>query len=90
MGFELLADASYAGDGPAGVLDRLASILEPLHSDGFESSLRIGPLADALGAITGDADEDIYRTVTAQISYRDAQGIQRSVVIPMLMTDQRL
>lgn len=88
MGFELLADDTYATDDPGGVLDRLAPVLEPLLNDGYASSLRIGPLADASGTVTGVLDQDIYRTVTAAVTYLDAQGIQRTVVIPMLMTGQ--
>ena len=73
LGFDALADSdAYLNTAGTGLVDRIAVVTDTYAALGISYSVQIGPLAQADGTVSGDADLDIYREITVVVSFPSA------------------
>lgn len=75
LGFGALADPpTYVDDPTTGLRVRLASMTGLYEAAGLAYTLSIGPLVSSTGLVTGNANADVYRTVTVNVTFVGASG----------------
>lgn len=88
LGFDALDDsATYLDDATTGLYARLDSMMSFYDALGLSATVTIGPLADASGAVTGDADQDLFRTITVNVSWTDSKGEARTLALASQATE---
>ncbi|MCB9847839.1 MAG: type II secretion system protein [Phycisphaeraceae bacterium] len=88
LGFDALADAdAYQTTPTTGFDDRNGVVIGHYAKYGLSHDLVIGELSNAAGVVTGDSDQDVFRTVTAQVTWTNRLGQSRTLSIGCLATD---
>lgn len=88
LGFAALDDTdAYLTTATTGFNDRNAALVASYNAMGLTHDFLFGDLADATGAVTGDADQDVFRTVTAEVTWTDMSGASRTLSIGCLATE---
>jgi len=88
LGFAAFADSdAYLNTPDTGLADRISAMSAHYASLGLTYSVTIGPLCDATGAVTGDADEDVFRQITAGVSWTSMRGVDRTLNIGCVVTE---
>ncbi len=84
LGFDALADEpTYL----AGLATRASPVTDEYADLNLTYELAIGPLSQADGAVSGDADLDIFRRVTVTARYPSAVGGTVSMPVAAIVTD---
>jgi prepilin-type N-terminal cleavage/methylation domain-containing protein len=88
LGFAALADSdAYLTTPGAGFEARNGPLIAYYATLGLTHSVLIGELSDAGGTVVGDTDEDIFRTVTASVTWTTLKGDSRTLAIGCVVTD---
>ena len=88
LGFAALADSNvYLTTPKVGFNDRNGPLIAHYSGLGLTHSVLIGDLADAGGVVTGDADEDVFRTITVGVAWTTLKGDSRTLSIGCVVTD---
>lgn len=69
-----LAAPDYLDAPETGLIDRLAWLASPYVERGFDVNVEIGELVARSGEPTGDAAQDIFRIVTAAVTFPTSRG----------------
>ncbi len=84
LGFDALADdATYL----SGLATRAAPVTDEFADLNLTYQVAIGPLAQADGTVSGDADLDIYRRITVTARYPSAVGGTVSMPVSAIVTE---
>ncbi|MEZ6243507.1 MAG: hypothetical protein R3B57_10745 [Phycisphaerales bacterium] len=84
LGFDALADdATYL----AGLATRAAPVTDAYAGLKLTYQVTIGPLSQADGTVSGDADLDVYRRITVTARYPSATGGTVSMPVHAIVTD---
>lgn len=88
LGFDALADSNaYLTTPKTGLDDRILGISAYYNGLGLTHTVQIGALSDANGVVTGDAGQDIFRTITVGITWTTLKGDSRTLNLGAVVTD---
>ncbi|MCC5823461.1 MAG: hypothetical protein LAT64_05805 [Phycisphaerales bacterium] len=86
LGFDALANPTTYLDDPArGLRVRLAELTEPYERAGLAYTVEIGPLVNATGSASAEAEENIFRTVTVRVHFNAGLGPQRVMPVSVMV-----
>lgn len=80
-------DDAYLNTPGTGLYDRMDSIIAHYNAMGLTQGVTVGPLANASGVVTGDADEDIFRNITVSVTWTTLGGAERTLNIGAMVTE---
>lgn len=88
LGFDALADApTYLNTPGTGLYARLDHLISHYTPMGLTLGVNIGGLVAYDGVATGNPDDDVYRYITASVSWTDASGDPRTMSVSAMVTD---
>ncbi len=88
LGFDAFADASaYLTTPTTGLYDRLDAVSSVYTDAGMTYAVTIGNLANASGVVTGDANQDVFRTVVITVTFDDPDGNSLSLPVSLVLTE---
>lgn len=88
LGFEALADSGVYLDAPnTGLHDRIEPFIEPYLNASLDYTVEIGPLVGSDGAVSADADENIFRVITVRVAFPSAFTSSYVVPISTMVSD---
>lgn len=88
LGFEALSDAGvYIKTANVGLNDRLADVIALYNGYGLSYTVQIGALSNAGGKVTGDANEDAFRTIIVGVTWTTPRGDSRTLDVGAVVTD---
>ena len=88
LGFAALSNsAAYLSTPTTGLYDRLDAIEAPYTAAGMTYDVVIGSLANASGTVTGDANQDVFRTVTVRVTFDDPDGTPLVMPVSVVLTE---
>lgn len=88
LGFAALADdAAYLNTPISGLYDRLEPITEPFTNVGLTYTVIISELVASDGIVSGVVSDNIFRTVTVQVSFKSASGAQFAMPVSMMFSE---
>lgn len=87
-GLDVLVDADGYLDSPGvGLWARLAWVSEPYEARGLDAEVEISGLVDRFGEVSADAEENLFRVVTARVSFGLSSGEVLSMPVSMMVTE---
>jgi len=87
LGFEALADANaYLNTPTTGFYARMASSMQSFTDLGLTYTVDIGALVASDGAVSGDAGENIFRTITVRVAYPSADGAAYELPVSLMVS----
>ncbi len=87
LGFEALADPSVYLDTPTtGFYSRMSTATQSFTSRGMTYSVQIGELVAADGMVSGDAGDNVFRTVTVTVTYPSADGAAYTLPVSLMVS----
>jgi len=88
LGFEALDNFGvYLKTPVTGLHDRLAPVRDHYEPMGFSYDASAGPLSNETGVVTGDAQQDVFRTVTVEVSWSTLRGQSRTLTVDCVVTE---
>lgn len=88
LGFAAFDDEdAYLNTPDTGLYARMSAMIAQYNTMGLTQSVTIGPLSNAGGVVTGDADEDIFRNVTVSVTWTTLRGVERTLNIGAMVTE---
>ncbi len=82
LGFDALTNEAVYFETPnTGFHDRIEPLIEPYLDAGLSYSVDIGALVASDGAVSGDADENVFRVITVRVTFPAAST--SSYVVPV-------
>jgi len=88
LGFAALADSNaYLTTPTTGLNDRMSATTTFYAGLGFSHVVFIGALSDATGTVTGDVNQDVFRTIAVLVTWTTLEGDSRTLTISSVVTD---
>jgi hypothetical protein len=87
LGFDALADANaYLKTPTTGFYARMASSMQSFTDLGMTYTVDVGALVASDGAVSGDAGENIFRTITVRVAYPSADGVAYELPVSLMVS----
>jgi type II secretory pathway pseudopilin PulG len=87
LGFAALASpATYLNTATTGLVARLSAITSLYTGMGMNYTVTISDLVSKSGVSTGDAAQDVFRTITVRVSYNGSDGALRTLALQSMVT----
>ncbi len=87
LGFEALADSNaYLNANPNGFYDRMGPATESYGDLGLSYTVEIGNLVGSDGLVSGEASENIFRTVTVRVVYPSSDGDEFTLPVSIMVS----
>ncbi len=85
-GLDVLADASVYLDTPGtGLWDRMSWVMTPYEDRNLTASVTISSLVDWQGAVSADANDNMFRVVTIEVGVPTANGAILAVPVTLML-----
>lgn len=87
LGFDALIDANaYLSTPTTGFYARMGSATESFTSLGMTYAVDIGVLVGSDGLVSGDVNENIFRTITVRVGYPSADGPAYELPVSLMVS----
>lgn len=88
LGFEALIDAdAYLNIPTTGFIDRMESSTQAFTSLGLDYRVDISALHSSDGLVSGDEEDNVFRTVTVRVSYPSADGADYELPVSLMVAE---
>jgi len=88
LGFSALSDsAAYLSTPVTGLYDRIASLTDSYTNVGLTYAVTISGLVASDGNVSGTSSENIYRTVTVDVSFPSANSAPFTMPVSILISE---